>query len=71
MDIYIDDENLAICKVLEQIHHKTKKMSRGAFRSLVCVMIEEYCEENGLDAVEETKECLSAVEFVNAVYGKY
>jgi hypothetical protein len=35
------------------------------------MVIEEYCEENGLDAVKEAKECLSAVEFVNAAYGKY
>lgn len=71
MDNHIDDENLAICKVLEQIRHKTSKMSRRAFKSLVCVMIEEYCKNNGLDAVEVTKECSSEVEYVNAVYGKY
>lgn len=71
MDINIDNENLAIYKVLEQIRHKTNNMSLGAFRSLVCMVIEEYCKENGLDAVKETKECLSAVEFVNAAYGKY
>lgn len=71
MDNRIDNENLAIYKVLEQIHHKTNNMSLGAFRSLVCMVIEEYCKENGLDAVKETKECLSAVEFVNAAYGKY
>lgn len=71
MVIHIDDENLAIYKVLEQIHHKTNNLSLGGFRSLVCMVIEEYCKENGLDAVKETKECLSAVEFVNAAYGKY
>lgn len=54
MDINIDDENLAICKVLEQIHHKTNKMSIRAFKSLVCVMIEEYCEEHGLDAESQS-----------------
>ena len=71
MDIHIDNENLAIFKVIKQIHHKTNKMSRRAFKSFICVMIEEYCKENGLDAIEVTNECLSGVEFVNAVYGKY
>lgn len=70
MDNCIDNEILAIYKVLEQIHHKTNNMSLGAFRSLVCIVIEEYCKENGLDAVEETEECLTAIKFVHAILDK-
>ena len=61
MDIHIDNESLAICKILEQIHCETNKMSSIMFRTFVCTMIDLYCAENGLDAFEETKKCLLGI----------
>ena len=72
MDIHIDDESLiAAEELLKQISDKTNKMSRSTFKSVVCMIIEEYCKENGLDAVKETKECLAAIKFFHAVLGEY
>ena len=70
MDIHIDDENLAICKILKQIHSETNKMSSIMFRTFVCAMIDVYCAENGLDAFEETKKCLLGISLVHSFLDK-
>ena len=70
MDNRIDNENLAIYKVLEQIHCETNKMSSIMFRTFVCAMINIYCAENGLDAFEETKKCLLGISLPHSFLDK-
>lgn len=67
MDFNTDNEYLAICKILKQIHCETNKMSSITFRTFVCMVIEEYCQEKGLDAFEEAKKCLLGISLVHSV----
>lgn len=41
------------------------------FEPLICMLMEEYCKENKLDIVAETRDILTAVEQVNAELGAY
>ena len=47
------------------------KMDMGLFMSIICVMMEEWCANNGADIIEMSKEIASVVEQVNHNFGRY
>lgn len=63
-----------VMKMSNALHECLKVMdgfSGSEFMSIVCMMMEEVCEANGLDVVEMAEDIASAVRDVNNKLGKY
>ena len=63
-----------ITKMHNALHECMKAMdgfNGSEFMSIVCMMMEEVCEANGLDVVEMAEEIASAVREINDKFGKY
>lgn len=73
-----EEENAELAKELAHIHEfllsiiqTTNQMTQQAFGTVVCMLLEEYCKNNDLDAVEMMNNLNNIMSEVNTTMGKY